>query len=268
MQTYAFLDLDDTIFQTRGKCPAEEASSLVAAALDREGQPLSFMSSRQRQLFEWLSASTIVIPVTARSWGAFRRVTLPFRHAAILDFGGVVLLPDGQLDEQWDQQMRPALLPLGEELARIQAAWQADSDARSLGVRVRVISDFDLPLYVVAKHTDGNMAALNEVLKGDSSLMSDERFFIHFNDNNLSVVPRCLGKQRAVEYVLNRYAGSEPVLTLGLGDSFSDLPFLAMCDFAMLPRNSQSLRAVLTRDWTSDWVPAPSLINEEPPHNV
>ena len=159
-----------------------------------------------------------------------------------------MLLPDGKLDEQWDEQMRPALLPLGDELARIRAAWQADSDARSLGLRVRVISDFDLPLYVVAKHPDGNMAALKQVLETHSALMSDDRFFIHFNDNNLSVVPRCLGKQRAVDYVLNRYAGNEPVLTLGLGDSLSDLPFQAMCDFAVLPRNSQSLRALLASE--------------------
>ena len=111
MQTYVFLDLDDTIFQTRGKCPPDEASSLIPAAFHRDGNPLSFMSARQRQLFEWLSASATVIPVTARSESAYRRVRLPFHHAAILDFGGVVLLPTGQLDKQWDQKIRPIMLP-------------------------------------------------------------------------------------------------------------------------------------------------------------
>ena len=250
MQTYVFLDLDDTIFQTRGKCPPDEASSLIPAAFHRDGNPLSFMSARQRQLFEWLSASATVIPVTARSESAYRRVRLPFHHAAILDFGGVVLLPTGQLDKQWDQKIRPIMLPLSDELARIQAAWQATSDTRSLGLRVRVISDFDLPLYVVAKHPDGNVAALRQLLEEHSSLTHDDRFFIHCNDNNLSVVPRCLGKQRAVEYVLDRYAGREPVLTLGLGDSLSDAPFLATCDFAVMPRNSQLQRALLTREET------------------
>jgi len=188
MQTYVFLDLDNTIFQTRGKCPPEEALSLIPAAFHRDGSPLSFMSPRQRQLFEWLSAAATVIPVTARNESAFHRVTLPFRHAVILDFGGVVLLPDGQLDEQWDDQIRPMVSLLGNELTRIQEALQATSDSLSLGVRVRVICDFDLQLYVVAKQVDGDVDALRQVMEQHAALAHDERFFVHFNDNNLSVV--------------------------------------------------------------------------------
>jgi len=251
MQTYVFLDLDNTIFQTRGKCPPEEALSLIPAAFHRDGSPLSFMSPRQRQLFEWLSAAATVIPVTARNESAFHRVTLPFRHAVILDFGGVVLLPDGQLDEQWDDQIRPMVSLLGNELTRIQEALQATSDSLSLGVRVRVICDFDLQLYVVAKQVDGDVDALRQVMEQHAALAHDERFFVHFNDNNLSVVPRCLGKRQAVEHVLNRYAAGEPVLTLGLGDSLSDAAFLATCDFAMTPRNSQLQRALLMSEEAS-----------------
>ncbi len=246
MQTFVFLDLDNTIFQTHGKCPPEEASTLIPAAYHRDGSALSFMSSRQQRLFEWLSSSATVIPVTARNEDAFRRVTLSFRHAAILDFGGVVLLPDGQLDQQWDDRIRPMVLPLSSELTRIQTALQATSDALSLNVRVRVISDFDLPLYVVAKQVNSDVAALRQVLNEYTALTHDERFFVHFNDNNLSVVPRCLGKRQAVKYVLNRYDGGEPVLTLGLGDSLSDAAFLAACDFAMIPRDSQLQRALST----------------------
>ncbi|GDY08129.1 hypothetical protein LBMAG52_16150 [Planctomycetia bacterium] len=245
MRTYVFLDLDDTIFQTRGKCSPNEKSTLIPAAFHRDGSPLSYMSARQRHLFEWLSASATVIPVTARSESAFRRVRLPFGHGAILDFGGVVLLPDGRLDEEWDQKIRPIVMPLGDDLARIQSAWQATSDARSLGARVRIISDFDLPLYVVAKHPDGNVAALMQLLQEHVSPTLGERFFVHFNDNNLSVVPRCLGKQRAVKYVMERCSNDESVLTLGLGDSLSDMAFLTICDFAMIPRNSQLQRALL-----------------------
>lgn len=248
MQTIVLLDLDDTIFQTRGKCPQGELSSLVPAAFDRDGNPLSYTSERQRKFFEWLSASATVIPVTARSVSAFRRVALPFTHAAIVDFGAVVLQPDGTLDEQWDAQVRPAVLPLADELNRICAAWQSESDTLSLGVRVRVISDFEMPLYVVAKHPHGNVAALRTLRDSYLAKLSvgttDDRFFVHFNDNNLSVVPRCLGKERAVGYVLQRYVGNETALTLGLGDSLSDAAFLAMCDFAVMPGNSQLLRTI------------------------
>lgn len=250
MQTIVLLDLDDTIFQTRSKCPPGELTSLVPAAFDRDGHPLSFISQRQRQFFEWLSASATVIPVTARSVGAFRRVTLPFNHAAIVDFGAVVLQPDGTLDAQWDSQVRTVVLPLADELHRICTAWQSVNDTLSLGVRVRVISDFEMPLYVVAKHPNGNVAALRTLQDRCLATMQDDkpddRFVVHFNDNNLAIVPRCLGKERAVEYVLNRYAGDEPRLTLGIGDSLSDVPFLSKCDFAIAPGNSQIIRTLLT----------------------
>ena len=44
MQTYVFLDLDDTILQTRPKCPADEP--VQPAAFGRDGQPLSFITDR------------------------------------------------------------------------------------------------------------------------------------------------------------------------------------------------------------------------------
>src|SRR5205823_998696 len=96
MRTVLFLDLDDTIFQTRPKCPVGEP--VRPAAFRRDGTPLSFMTDRQRALLDVLSRAATVIPTTARSLDAFRRVDLAFGHAAILDFGGVVLTPGGELD--------------------------------------------------------------------------------------------------------------------------------------------------------------------------
>jgi predicted mannosyl-3-phosphoglycerate phosphatase (HAD superfamily) len=52
-------------------------------------------------------------------------------------------------------------------------------------------------------------------------------------------VPRFLGKEQAVRHVLGRHVGPGPVLTLGVGDSHSDAPFLSLCDFALLPRGCQ-----------------------------
>lgn len=250
MQTYVLLDLDDTIFQTRSKCPSEELDSLIPAALDRHGNPLSFIRWRQRHFLDWLSASATVIPVTARSVSAFRRVLLPFHHGAIVDFGGVVLKPDGSLDEEWDAGMRRLLMPLGDKLERICEMFKKRSEMLSLDARIRVISDFEMPLYVVAKHSQGSRTALrilhDDYLSSAPNEKWDEQFFVHFNDNNLAIVPRCLGKERAVEYFLKRYAGSEPRLTLGIGDSLSDVPFLSKCDFAVAPGNSQIIRTLLT----------------------
>src|SRR5829696_8138848 len=104
MRIVLFLDLDDTVFHTGPKCPPGEA--VRPAARRRDGTPLSFMTDRQRALLEVLFRSATVIPTTARSLDAFRRVDLPFAHAAVLDFGGVVLLPGGTLDLAWDGRVR------------------------------------------------------------------------------------------------------------------------------------------------------------------
>ena len=60
--------------------------------------------------------------------------------------------------------------------------------------------------------------------------------------NNLALVPRFLGKERAVRHVIRHHLGPEPVLTLGMGDSLSDIPFLSACDFSVVPTASQLAR--------------------------
>ena len=111
-----------------------------------------------------------------------------------------------------------------------------------LGANARVISDFDMPLYVVVKHPDGDTAKL-EQLRDELVAMCDlERFRIHLNDNNLSLVPDFLGKQHAVKYVVERRLGPEPMLTIGMGDGLSDAAFLEQCDFSVMPRGCQLAR--------------------------
>jgi hypothetical protein len=236
MRTVVFLDLDDTLFQTLAKCPEEGA--LHPAAYNRDGSPLSYMTDRQRTLLELLAPAT-VIPTTARNLDAFRRVRLPWPSLAILDFGGVVLLPDGAPDAEWDARIRPAATKIGPELGQWSSQLRRFSEGLRLNIGVRVIHDFDMPLYVVLKHPAGDVESLNVVRRDALHELDEERFFLHHNDNNLSIVPRFLGKERAVRYVLERHFGPEPVLTIGVGDSLSDAAFLNICDFRMVPRGCQ-----------------------------
>ncbi len=240
MQIVLFLDLDDSILQTLPKCPAGEAVRPVAYRQD--GTPLSYMTDRQRALLEMLARSATVIPTTARNLDAFRRVDLPFTDAAVLDFGGVILLPGGRLDSTWDEQVRPQARAMAAELAALHGSVQRFIEQHRLGAVARVISDFDMPLYVVVKHPEGDLSALDAIRRQHLASLDTERFWIHHNDNNLSVVPRFLGKEHAVKHVLEHHVGPGPVLTLGIGDSLSDAAFLELCDFSVLPRGCQLSR--------------------------
>jgi hydroxymethylpyrimidine pyrophosphatase-like HAD family hydrolase len=238
MRIVLFLDLDDTIFQTAPKCPPGEP--VRVAALARDGLPLSFMTDRQSAIFEMFRKSATIVPVTARSHDAFRRVNLPFDHAAIVAFGGVVLAPGGELDKTWDAEIRPKLRATAEELHA--ALRQTEAFIAEQGATARIISEFDLPLYLVAKHPLGDSAKLEPIRDEWLRFAETGRFHVHFNDNNLSLVPACLGKEHAVRHVLRTYFADEPVVTLGMGDSLSDAAFLEMCDFSLMPRGCQLAR--------------------------
>jgi hypothetical protein len=237
MRIVLFLDLDDTIFQTRSKCPPGEP--VRPAAFGRDGAPLSFMTQRQHTLLNVLFRAATVIPTTARNFDAFRRVDLPFAHGAILNFGGVVVRPDGTLDPAWDAQVRPQLTALGAELHAIKRSIETIIARRQLGASARLIVDFDLPLYVVVKHPAGDADKLLPLRDELRASLDHDRFFLHCNDNNLSVAPRCLGKERAVRYVIDHVLGDEPALTIGMGDSLTDAAFLDLCDYSLVPGASQ-----------------------------
>ena len=237
MRIVCFLDLDDTLFQTEPKCPP--GAPLRPAARRRDGTPLSYMSDRQHTLFETLRRAATIIPVTARNLDAFRRVDLPFHDIAILDFGGVVLLADGTLDRSWDAQVRPRARDVAGDLrAHLQAVERLIAQ-ELLGAYARVIADFDMPLYLVIKHPQGDVAKLEPIRAALVEAADPERYFVHCNDNNLSLVPRFLGKERAVQHVLERHLGTDPVLTIGMGDSLTDVGFLDLCDYSLWPRASQ-----------------------------
>ena len=79
IKPYALMDLDDTLFQTQRKIDTwnlstAEPDNLVCATVNKQGEPLSFMSQRQAAFFNWLFASTELIAVTARDTAEIKRV--------------------------------------------------------------------------------------------------------------------------------------------------------------------------------------------------
>ena len=56
------------------------------------------------------------------------------------------------------------------------------------------------------------------------------------NENNISIVPKCIDKKHAVQYLIEK---NRPKLTIGIGDSLSDWNFMDICHIKILPQKSQ-----------------------------
>jgi hydroxymethylpyrimidine pyrophosphatase-like HAD family hydrolase len=245
VKKFLFIDLDDTLFQTRAKC--SEADHLLPAATLRDGTANSFSTARQRALLEWMSHNATLIPTTARDIESFGRVNLSFNSYSILNFGGLVLKPGGGLDEHWQAQMAAEMAKKQAGLEEVIGLIDAYCRAHELPNRGRLISDAGIPFFALLKDPDKNLERLSLIEQAVLAPWLNTPgcdYVLHSNGNNLALMPKSLDKSRAVEYVsgLLRAEHGE-IITLGMGDSRSDAAFMALCDYAIIPRASQLARA-------------------------
>jgi HAD superfamily hydrolase (TIGR01484 family) len=240
----AFSDLDDTLFQTRRKLPPG-IGGLTPATLGRDGQPHSFSTPAQSALLAHFASSGVtVIPVTGRDPAAMARVTLPFTSWRVLDHGLTMLRPDGGVDPDWREYVLAQLEPLQDALADCTAA--VTGLAAKHGCRLTRHSAHDTHFMTVVKHPDADAARLEQMqlaLEKHVERTYDSGLQVIANANNVSVLPRGLGKAEAVRHLREQHF-AHATLTLALGDSLSDLAFMNACDLAITPPGGQLLRTV------------------------
>jgi trehalose-6-phosphatase len=232
-----FLDLDDTILQTAPKCPPGEP--VEAVATDRAGRALSFMTRAQRRLLDFWWEQGTVIPVTGRTDDALARVAIPFISWRITHHGAVIRQPDGRLPAWWRVEVEP-LLAAAQPLLRSMAA-RLSGRATAGGYRVSSHSVDEWLSYVSIK-ADDDGATLSQVRARLEEAELPPELALHHNGNNLALTVRGAQKHDAVRRVARELEREGPIVTIGAGDSLTDIPFLRTCDFALAPRDSQIQR--------------------------
>ncbi len=241
MKKFLFVDLDDTLFQTPGKCAGEV--DLHPTAYLKDGSACSFTTPRQRAFFEMVNRDMTLIPATARNRDALSRVDLEFSSYSIIDYGGIVLEPDGALDAVWLETMRVDMASALDGLKTAIEIIDQYSERVGLKGRARLIEDYATPFYIVVKDPDKQAEHLERIEREALApwiATTGKNFYLHRNGNNLAVLPHTLNKVRAVKYLHQRLQVEHgEIMTLGMGDSKSDARFMAACDYAIIPSGTQ-----------------------------
>ncbi|WP_201597188.1 HAD hydrolase family protein [Psychrobacter vallis] len=247
IKPYALMDLDDTLFQTQRKIdawdlPTAEPENLVCATVNKQGEPLSFMSQRQAIFFNWLRASTDLIVVTARDRSEIKRVKLPFDSWQVLTHGAVILMPNGELLNAWQQHVHEQLLPLQKQINQLAELILEHSGQDNLVFTLhtdRFIND-ELTIYLAIKHAQKDHQILGDLAKQLPVLIPDfdKHFYVHVNANNLAILPDGVHKRHAVQFLLDNHLDSQRP-NFGFGDSLADLPFLQLLDWYGMPNHGQ-----------------------------
>ena len=236
LKPLVFADLDDTLFQTRRKMNGAAPHRQAAVAANGDPAKSSFMSERQAALFDWLSGTTELIPVTARSGDAFARVELPFHSWAIISNGAVILEPDGTPHAPWAARMQDLLPPLAGQMQEILDQGRTAARMHGIDIRSWIVMENGLATYVVFKLND-----ISEVsLMGLEALpLHAEGWTRHFNSETLALIPPGSGKAAATDYLHNHLNGDRARPSMGFGDSVSDLSYMRGTDILMIPSRSQ-----------------------------
>lgn len=241
MKKLLFTDLDDTLFQSHHKIAPGDGWEPLAYLQD--GEPISYASPQQQALLTFLLQETILIPVTARNRDAFARVHIPFPAQAIINYGGVILEADGTPESEWLAASRVSAQVCADAMRACLDALERENAALGGDARVRLISDFDIPFYLVAKSASGDITLISALHRYCREAMASGDLpdvTLHNNHNNLALIPRWLDKQNAVNHLRSRYEKNhDQILTFGMGDSLVDLNFMGACDYLIIPAGSQ-----------------------------
>ena len=238
-----FLDLDDTLFQTKRKMRMyNQQAPFFPAALDKKLEPRSFMTQEQNNFVNWLLETATLIPVTARGTEEISRVTIPFNSWKITTHGAVIIKPNGDYDSEWQAKISAQLEPYQQEIRERQKHLTDAFNKAGIEAWARINYEYgDTAIYIVAKHSDSakidELYALADEIDAELGI---EGFYVHRNSNNIAWLPKCIEKSLALTFLLEQLKKEEehtPII--GLGDSLSDYSFLKLCTWFGMPKQSQ-----------------------------
>ncbi len=193
-----------------------------------------------------------LIPVTGMDETELLSVPAAFTSWQILRHGAVVIGPDGLEDPAWRRLTLETQRLRADGLRLAHTAATHISQLGQLGLEVTLEEHSGLPLLARLIHPYGLELALLQAERELHEWLDDGPFQADFRVLNqgesLTLLPRELTPESAVNYVLGQLP-PEVTLTVGVSAQEGDAAFLALCDYAMIPGESDWLsRAEIAED--------------------
>lgn len=231
-------DLDDTLFRSLVKHPDPVGLSRVTTA--KNGHH-GHMNAAQTGLFAALRATGAVIPVTARSSEAFGRVHLDFGTGRAVLANGAVIRDEASVpDPEWSAHTARIGRRFDPLFTEMSALIQAEFGPTA---RSWVVTEEGASIYFCVKMNAAEEQAVRDRILVARELLTTKLdlsgMWGHMNGNNLSFTPVGISKREACAHLIERLGDRGGAPLIGLGDSLTDVPFMALCDFMMIPTGSQ-----------------------------
>ncbi len=240
-QIFLLADVDDNLIATGRKSTVEGAKPV---AWDNKGEVCGFLTPKQKVMLDWFQAGCEVVPTTARSTDAMRRFRLPFRRYAITAFGGTVLGANGQPLAKWRNFVEAPAAAAQPILAGLLTLVTTEAKAAGIDVRANVLQDYGIDMFLSVKHNDREKKVELAVLHAVVLKAVPSDWTVHLNGNFLAVYPPHIGKEKAARWFIDNIV-PKGAITIGMGDSLTDAPFMAECDYIFMPNGTQNSRAFI-----------------------
>ncbi|OHV51897.1 sucrose-6-phosphate hydrolase [Pseudofrankia sp. BMG5.36] len=222
-------DLDQTlIFSRRSfRLPEGAAEPPLVTVEHLDGEPAAFMTETAFASVAELAGRAVLVPVTTRTLGQYRRVDLGVAPAYAVAANGGHLLVDGEPDPAWAATVAERLRAGAPLAAMLDVAARL---ATGGWCRLTRVAD-DVFVYLVAYDRDG-IPDLAEV----TAEVEAAGWTVSVQGRKVYLVPAALTKQAALAEVARR-AGADRVAAAG--DSLLDAPMLLAADAAVRPAHGE-----------------------------
>ncbi len=214
-----FADLDDSLFQTKRK----NLTGKYVATFPNNVLKKSFYTQSQFQLLNFLLRNNeiIFIPLTARTKEQFQRTNIYKQKQAQIysNYYGSLLYIDDQEEVTYNRKIAKESKIVFEHINKISE---------------KVVKKYPDVLFAnvddkyITTETK-NIDAINYL----QHLITNQKHIVevYLEEKYTTVIPKSSNKSSIVKYLKRKF---KPILTIGLGNSLSDLDFLNICDFKII----------------------------------